>query len=160
LEESITLFLFFVVAVVWQFIAHYIRILMLKFYFAYGYSFELSEIHLLLAPEQRRRVGISTLGWSRRREAVFPLSWIADGLYLTMCMLMPLLLLYLYLEYFMFSASKLMLILWLIVSLGLLLLLNSLRYRKFKPYIKRYTPKTDNETFQFLKDFGNSEPEQ
>lgn len=131
--------LFFAAAILWQVLSHFIRSLMLKYYVSNGYQFEFSDEVYLYAPQTKLfEFGLGNL-WSRRTDATFPVSWLADGSYILSCAGIPsLIFVYFYGVHFSIQDFDAELLLWITINLCLAISFNALRYRKFKHQIKNY----------------------
>ena len=135
-------FLFFLGAILWQILSHFIRTLMLKYYISNGYYFEFSDENYVYLPDTKLyNMGLSYLV-PRRADLIPTVSYLVDLTYtLLLCLGVPVLIFgSFYGDGGIVPAHEIdaKLFLWIAVNFGLAIPLNALRYRKFKHQIKSY----------------------
>lgn len=130
------IFLFFLVAIVWQIFSHFVRDLMLSYYLSNGYGYDAGNVYL---PDKTLfNLGLGDLTF-RRTDKTFPLSFLADLTYHLSCFVVPCSIMMLfYGTYVDIDELDLKLFLWIAVNFILAIPLNAHRYNKHKHKLKEY----------------------
>lgn len=125
---------FFLAGIIWQFFTHFVRFLMLKYYFSKGYRFERPEYGWLISTEKMRNLGMSDLGWSYHPKSKVQLSWIFDAFYAVMCCAVPLYFLTSLQKFCSFEVSTIVIVIWFLIQGAMLIYFNARRYKYYKEH--------------------------
>ena len=126
--------LFFLAGIIWQFFTHFVRFLMLKYYFSKGYRFKRPEYGVLISTEKMRNLGMSDLGWSYHPKSKVQLSWIFDAFYAVMCFAVPLYFLTSLQKFYSFEVSTIVIVIWFLIQGAMLIYFNARRYKYYKEH--------------------------